>query len=1137
MSISSPELWKRIAQEGIASPLQCRTWATEAAKSLSSQDAADGLKMAVQLIELGYVTKYQAKSLVGQSDLPLRLGRFHILQKLKSPTWRGWFEVAELDLARAKQSVFSWALSLEAAKIEGMQARKPSLKRAIAISHIREPGIQQTHVPELIEEPTRVLLLRAQPIEGKPLSECVVDQIPSKPECLQIIEQATVALASLHRAGIVHGLPNPERICWDGEMVQLVIDPVATESPLGTETSPDEGVLQATFDPAQRMAFLAPEFVAPQQSPSFFTDVFVLAKTWSWLLGDREASYPNTEDALAANAQLSLSHDAAELDEPLKKVLLHGLAPDPAHRFPNAGDFAQALRVAREVIDQGPIPVTAKPVAAAGKPAEVAQKSVGAAADTVEAKKPSGEPASVRERAQKQKPSSTASEVSKPVVKEPSTARNQRAADLPKATPVERSAPAKKSPIPEKQNVSKDPATDRQKRPAEKVADQPKPKGKLGQPKQNTGTSKQNSDKPNTPSAKSHSSAKKSSDGGSPTPAKTRPSASNPASSALVEQTEKDRHKAKPGLQALGSSIATTDTKAKPKNSSVTNASSSTKRKSGTRGSRRRQSNKWMLPVVGGFGFLIVLLLALQFSGALEGMRRTETASKPKPAYVPSTTTKPTVIEKDPLLDFYNVVDGGQGLWAPLNPPDPPPLDLLPPGAGLFIWLRVERILEKPQRLGLGPLWAGGESFERWISGLAGIDLDAIDSVVVAMYAPLQDGGFPASAVRVNLKAPVARDQFASMVDGSASWMDQNQLSSASSRYFVPNTDDASVVSFSAGPPRLMDEVAELQGGSGPLLRNVETLFESSSREDDVVLVASAPFLVAEGRGLLGAVPQRGQTLLKDLLGVNARAVSVASSMEESWFYELRLVGTANQEAASFAGKLDEGVRGLAEQVEAWFVEESPHPHWRALALRYPQMLRAFSKWTRISVEDGVAVANGYLPIEAADNLLLASSIALQDAATIEGSFAGGGSDSQPSSSALTTAEFLARRITLSFDQEPIEEAFRMVAEEANTGLPAGTPTMQFRLDGDAFELAGITRNFQLRDFQHRDAPVRDALTEIARRGNSDSTVTDLTSPNQTLVWSVQSDPNDDSKDIITLTTRAAVAAVGAKLASEFGQE
>ena len=103
MALSSNELWQRIAAEGLASPMQCRSWAAEAAKTMPAADSTDGIKVLQNLIELGKLTNYQAKILAGQSDRPLRRGAWTILRRVKTPLWNGWLEVTKVDITKAEQ--------------------------------------------------------------------------------------------------------------------------------------------------------------------------------------------------------------------------------------------------------------------------------------------------------------------------------------------------------------------------------------------------------------------------------------------------------------------------------------------------------------------------------------------------------------------------------------------------------------------------------------------------------------------------------------------------------------------------------------------------------------------------------------------------------------------------------------------------------------------------------------------------------------------------------------------------------------------------------------------------------------------------------------------------------------------------
>ncbi|HAC91193.1 MAG TPA: hypothetical protein DCF63_11265, partial [Planctomycetaceae bacterium] len=187
--------------------------------------------------------------------------------------------------------------------------------------------------------------------------------------------------------------------------------------------------------------------------------------------------------------------------------------------------------------------------------------------------------------------------------------------------------------------------------------------------------------------------------------------------------------------------------------------------------------------------------------------------------------------------------------------------------------------------------------------------------------------------------------------------------------------------------------------------------------------------------------------------------------------------------------------------------------------------------------------ANGYLPSESLSSLFLGSWLAVQPFATVadsqvpsSGGSAAGISPNEP----MTIEQFLQRKISLSFAQEPIERAEALVGEEANEGLQASPDKVaasrlwRFALDGSAFERSGITRNQQLRDFDVRDQSIRKALTEIAKRGNPVTTVQDTRDSQQQLIWVVQNDDQKPGQPMILFTTRTAAKEAGWKLPEEF---
>ena len=226
----------------------------------------------------------------------------------------------------------------------------------------------------------------------------------------------------------------------------------------------------------------------------------------------------------------------------------------------------------------------------------------------------------------------------------------------------------------------------------------------------------------------------------------------------------------------------------------------------------------------------------------------------------------------------------------------------------------------------------------------------------------------------------------------------------------------------------------------------------------------------------------------------------------------------------------------MPQAIESWLVNELPHPHWRAMANRFPNMLRAFDAQTRVGAENGQAIVNGYLPNTAAPNLIYASWMAVQTGSTVSTGnvAASGNSAATPDGPPLTPEQILDRKITLSIDQTGIENVLQAIGEQANEKLPSGTKPLRFELDGAGFQRSGITRNQQIKpNFQVQDQTVRQALILLSKKGNPVQPNDDLTTEDQKLLW-VLIDGDKPDKALISLTSREAAVAAGYKLPAEY---
>lgn len=1099
MNLSSIELWQRIAAEGLASPMQCRTWAAEAAKLMQAADTTDGLKVLQKLIEIGRLTNYQAKILAGQSQEPLQRGSWHILRRVKEKGWVGWLEVTQIDTTRAEWPPSRWSKWLRQEDLSALTASAPALPRGLQLASVEADHLQSVHMPELNEGE---LQIQVEPLQGKILTSAFTSPV-AEPIATQIIREVAGALSHLHQQDIVHGRVLPDRVYWDGERSMLARDPICVLT--ATLDPKAVGLLGENLGAAQTVQFLAPEFIAPGQVPTIRSDVYSLGSLWWWMLtGKPIAAGASPQQILAAHAERPPSlPDSVAIADPLLRVLQHALARNISSRFESATEFCAAFDQANKVIEAG------KQIPDRKAHAQKAPASVAA--------EPVTEP--VTEPGTKQQPSAKAQN--------------------PKTTSVQAQSPSSTGADDSKQVADKRvDVTPNAGKPASQHPVSTQSAGQERAPKRKEPEGPETKKKPAARQASNASAQSASAQSASVQSASVQSasaqSASAPAESCSEAQ-ETTKAAAAPALAAKG-------------RTSQSSGASSLGGKTGTGGAvlttrrrqRRKKSNKWLLPVLGGGGFLIVLLLALKFSGALElKEQRNTTANLPRPN-IP-TGPGPTLTQQDPLLEHYRLLESGDtGLWAPPFVPKPLELAGLPPGAQMFVSLRPKNLLASaPSKELLSAFGSQLSSLLQLIADRSGLGLEAIDQVTVAYYSPLAEGGMPQTAMWVKLAASDTlgglRNRWQQPSEEKVG--EQSLLVSGARAFYIdqqPLVDVQSVDYFSVGPQALMREVAELSGAAGPLLSQMEKVWQRSSSEVDLAMLVSPPYLFTEGRGVLANAPDRLRDSLKDLVGNDMRAGLLQMQFSPQWYYELHLIGASDRDAGPIAAKLEDRLTDLPGTVEQWFVEQSPHPYWRSIAFRYPQMLRQLLSHSRFGVERGIAVTNAYLPEKASVNILLSSWIALQDGATLAGELTTNSSAVSPAQPPLTLDQYLARPIRVSFDQEPIEVALQLIADEANDDLPPGTPRLKFLLDGDAFELSGITRNQQLSDFVHNDQPVRDALTEVAKRGNPVPTVTDLREEDQKLIWVVADDPSAPGSKMISLTTRAAATSAGIAMPVEF---
>jgi serine/threonine protein kinase len=582
----------------------------------------------------------------------------------------------------------------------------------------------------------------------------------------------------------------------------------------------------------------------------------------------------------------------------------------------------------------------------------------------------------------------------------------------------------------------------------------------------------------------------------------------------------------RPSLSRRGLS---SDTKAKPR---------------ATRASRGKAAKRpsWFLPALGAVG--VALLGGIVF---LLVPRDTTPAPQPNPTSVSEMTSdlaagvvdpEKTKEETDPREAIFQVVESGdQSLWLPPHAGDPPSIDLLPPGAIGYLFLRPDSLFQTTT--GRSVQQVLGEplaQFWRWTQNRTGVTAPSIDRLTVAFYpGGLEKGDL---VLRVDLKQPQTLNQLRSLWgDPQSSKVGQQELllRGSDAIYLLPQPllDAAEVKTFVVGSKERLAEVVELEGTGTPLRRQMDALWQASDRRSDVTLIAEPSLWNQEFQEVIRQAAPGWWSELSFLQGSDLQGFSWTTTLEPSWYGEFRLIGSQLQEAGKRTESMREMVSSWADRAERSMVEQPAHPYWRAIAIRLPQMLRSTQPYMRLGVENGQSILNFYLPPQAAPNLLTAAWMQRRPQLSVGREVNRSKPPAATAQADMSIDEILARPIQVAFDQQSLETAMQSIADEINGSLPEGIRPIRMEIDGGAFERDGITRNKEVRDFQFQGKPAREVLIDLVRKANPER-VSELNQAAQKVLWIEVPDPLPNGQRKIVITTRKGAEAASAMIPKEF---
>ena len=563
---------------------------------------------------------------------------------------------------------------------------------------------------------------------------------------------------------------------------------------------------------------------------------------------------------------------------------------------------------------------------------------------------------------------------------------------------------------------------------------------------------------------------------------------------------------------------------------------------------RRTRRNRKGPIIIGSSAVAILLLLVavmLRSTDRTPPPRPRPTIRPPSPSgqlgqSTPGTDSSagsPTRRDPQDAGERFELVDDERLLWAPPWQADsePPPLDLIVPGAQAFVVLRPQALLDDDN----GADWLGwfGDELAPSLDALqqrCGVPADEIDRLAIGMVGGPE--GVPRISLAVWLRQPLPLAELLDRWDVSASQTAEGQTIYTGDgidddAYFIPGesvTKQSDITAFAVGHLDQIRLVAEAGGEPLLLPPPMQSAWDQTSDEATVVALVNSNFLFADGRAVLQRFAHRAVTPLKNLLVPDASAVVVTLDARQQWYGEVRLVPGGGASSAVLLRKLQDSVAALPTIGESFLIDSDIATSWRALAIRLPRYYRALADQTRYGVSASLPTANFYLPAAAAPQITLASLLALS-------------ASGQPATEMMPTAEPVAMSIdqlldtpmSISFEQESLEFAVGMIGDEFARGLPPGVSPPRVTIIGGDLEKSGITQNQQVRDFRFRDTPLREVLTRLVAGANPDKTATSPADPKQSLIWVV--DPaSTDAQPALLITTRPQAEAKNYPLPEEF---
>ncbi len=412
-------------------------------------------------------------------------------------------------------------------------------------------------------------------------------------------------------------------------------------------------------------------------------------------------------------------------------------------------------------------------------------------------------------------------------------------------------------------------------------------------------------------------------------------------------------------------------------------------------------------------------------------------------------------------------VDDDSLPWMPPTEPSPVVFRYLPSGSQLILLARPADFIKSKD--GQLVLKAGGEQLEAvtdLVESLVKCSLSEIETLQVSWQA--DENGLPLVAIWAHCQGTAVQENSIAEIDNVAV---PSGVSGGWLRWYPHGMNGGDVI---VTVPELMDTLMSTPAEKSELPRSMRPLVPVLDSSRHLTLFGSPHFLVHDGRGLLPVVTMPLLGPIKDLLGADCPAAAVSIHLDGRTYFELDAVSPAVGSARALDQQLEIALQQVPQKTESVISGRELDPYGRRLVMRLPEILRLWQRYLRVGIEGrNLVVANAYLPEMAAHNVVLASSLLLDQihANPLE-SKAEQKIDVDLQQSAMAR---LQKPVTVMFDSDTLETAIEILSEVV--GIP-------IEIAGEDLELEGITKN-QSFGLSERDNSAEEVLRIILKKSES----------------------------------------------------